>query len=138
MIKEKFVKNSVIEWLKKNQWKITATTYRTHGIDIKANRRGAQYIIECKGETKSPNVSYNESFGQIISEMTHKNIISEMTHKSKSNTNYYGLAFPDTKRYRELFEKKLPDSVRKKLKLRLIFVSQERNICEIKSSQIFV
>lgn len=125
MIKEDFVKLSVIEWLKKSGWKITKITYKKHGIDIKSNHNnGCQYMIECKGETKSPNVSYNESYGQIISVMTHK-----------SNTNYYGLAFPYTKRYRSLFKKNLPDHIRKKLKLRIIFVSKEGDIREIKPSQ---
>ena len=125
---EKFIVNSVIKWLKDNGWKISPVTYKFHGVDIKAyHKNGCQYLIECKGENKSPNVSYNECMGQIISRMIHK-----------SNTNYYGIAFPDIQRYRKMIKEKLPDTIRKKLKLRIIFVNDKREVIEIRSSQRMV
>lgn len=123
-ISEKFVAAKIINWLENKNWKISPITHKLYGVDIKANKNGDQYLIECKGETKSSNVSFNEIFGQIISRMIHK-----------SDTNYYGIAFPDTKRYRDLIRNKLPDPVRKKLKLRIIFVNETGIVREIKSSQ---
>ena len=122
-ISEPFVKENIIKWLRTRGWKISPITYSKFGVDIKASRNGDQYLIECKGETSSPNIDFLTCVGQIL---------SRMTHQSQSTTNYYAIGLPNTERYRELSKKLIPKSIRKKLKLRIIFVDREGKVIEIR------
>ena len=123
-ITEKFVENSIIRWLKERNWKISKVTYKKHYVDIKAERNGDQYFVECNEETASPGTDFLTCLGQIISRMTHK-----------SDTNYYAIGLPKKEIYYKLIKKNLPEIMRKKLKLRIIFVNKEGKVEEIKSSQ---
>jgi len=124
MNEKTFVVPKIIQWLESNGWKISPITYERNGVDIKASKNGDQYIIECKGETKAEGIDFLTCVGQIISRM-----------KQTSDTNYYGLGLPNTQKYKDLAKQQIPEQIRKKLKLRILFVNEDGQVQEIKSSE---
>jgi len=119
-MQETEVMEAVITYLTDRGYKISPETRKRHGIDIKAyhNNNGTQYIIEAKGDTKggsaARHIDFHTCVGQILTRMTRK-----------SDTTYYALAFPISwKKYTE----KIPERVRKLLKLKIMLVDDTKNV----------
>ena len=129
IISEQFVKNSIIKWLNKNDWKIISISEEgRHGIDIKAkhNKYSRYYFIEAKGEpgenVKYPGSKRENSFVQVIGQ-----IVLRMKSKSRD---YYGIGLPIS--YSKKVFSRLPWQLSKKLILNVFFVNKNGEIKLIK------
>ena len=119
-MKENEVKNCLKDWLEKEGYTIAKGTRREDlkYTDIRAHRKnGQQWRIEVKGDTKNIRVDFLTGLGQIITRM--ENPPNEATR--------YALAVPDSKRWQKLISE-VPYWIKKKLKLRLIFVNENGKV----------
>lgn len=135
MIKEKFVKKVMIEWLSRKGWgsNLKAGETKDKGVDIKVkhNRYSRYFLIETKGEgniKESNEVNFIMSLGQII---------TRMTVKGKTRYNY-GLGLPANAAKKAL--RRLPWNVAKKLSLYIFSVDSHGKVTqyswkELKASQ---
>jgi len=125
VISEQFVKNRIITWLGKNNWRcVEISEEGRHGVDIKAkhNKYPRYYYIETKGEpdknVKHPSsrmeVNFVYALGQILLRM-----------KTKSR-NYYAIGLP--KNYSKKVKSRLSSNICKKLNLHIFLVNSEGNI----------
>jgi len=95
LISEKFVKQSIIKWLFRNNWGRNLQTgeLRDKGVDIKVrhNNYARYFLIEAKGEGQSKSwrsqneVNFVYGLGQLITRM-----------KTGKTRYYYGLALPES------------------------------------------
>jgi hypothetical protein len=127
LLPEKFVQNSIIEFLFRNGWGLNLRSKGTdeHGVDIKVrNNKFARYwLIECKGDAstkaKHPGshreVCFNLALGQIITRMK-RDGVSGYKYGYK-----YGVGFPET--FQETLMRRLPYDVCNKLNLYAFFVN---------------
>lgn len=134
VIKEPFVINSLIEYLRLNGWSksLRSAELWEQGVDIKVrNDRFSRYwLIEAKGdpseEVKSPGGSMSSSFNSAVGQ-----IITRMHSKGKRGYKYrykYGVSFPAS--FRKMILKKMPFDVMDKLNLYLFFVNKTNRIGE--------
>lgn len=91
LITEKFVKQSIIKWLFRNNWgrNLEVGELRDRGVDIRVrhNDYARYFLIETKGEGKirqADEVAFVYSLGQIITRM-----------KAGRSRYYYGLGLPE-------------------------------------------
>ena len=118
IMSENFVKNAIIAWLSKNDWKIVSVkTLSEKGVDIEAqySKYSRRFLIETKGHGKIK--QYNErnfifSLGQIVTRM------------KPDAGYYYGLGLPETSAKTAL--RRLPWKVAKKLGLFVFSVQPDK------------
>ncbi len=122
IISENFVKNAIISYLSKNDWKIKEIkTLHEKGVDIIAeySKYSRRFLIEAKGHGKRQQVasdsnSFLVGLGQIITRM-------------KPNTGYYyGLGLPHTSTKTAV--RRLPWKVAKELKLFVFSVDSDKTV----------
>ena len=131
-LSERFVQNSIIEYLFRNGWSrnLRAKGLDEHGVDIKVRHiRYARYwLIECKGDAstkakypKSHEVnSFIFALGQILTRM-----------KSDGQRGYkygykFGVGFPAG--FRDLVISRLPSNVADKLNLYVFLVEKDGSV----------
>lgn len=123
IIKEDFVKNSIIKWLSRNGWgHFQYGNLHERGVDIKAkhNQYPIYYFIETKGQGKirqADEVAFVYSLGQIITRM-----------KTNNTRNKYALGLPDISA--KIALRRLPWQVAKKLLLHVLSIDQNGNVAE--------
>lgn len=123
LLTEKFVKQSIINWLFRNGWghNLRVGELRDRGVDIKVrhNKYSRYFLIETKGEGKikqSNEVAFVYSLGQIITRM-----------KSGGSTRtYYGLGLPTTSA--NIAIRRIPWQVAKKLLLYVFSVDKNGKV----------
>ena len=122
---ERFVKDSIIQWLSKNGWgNFKYGDKHEKGVDIKTSRHrfSEHFWIETKGQGKTTQIDYSYfliALGQIITRM--KKI--EKTTKYK-----FGLGLPYTSA--KIALRRLPWQVAKTLSLYILSVGQSRNVTQ--------
>ena len=128
---EQFVKDSIIMWLSKNNWKnLQYGDKHEKGVDVKANRNrySEHFWIEKKGQGKTKQIDHSYfliSLGQIITRM----------RKINKTTKYkYGLGLPYTSA--KIALRRIPWQVAKTLNLYILSVNQNRNVTECSWSQL--
>ncbi len=122
-ISEKFVKQSIIKWLFRNNWgrNLEVGELRDQGLDIKVrnNKFSRYFLIETKGEGKTRQVSestFVHSLGQIITRM-----------KTGGTTRYYyGLGLPESSA--KIAIRRVPWQVAKKLLFYVFPVSKDGKV----------
>lgn len=120
---EKFVKQSIINWLFRNGWghNLRVGELRDKGVDIKVrhNKYSRYFLIETKGEGKirqGDEVAFVYSLGQIITRM-----------KSGGSTRtYYGLGLPVSSA--NIATRRIPWQVAKKLLLYVFAVDSKGGV----------
>ncbi|MFZ5559494.1 MAG: hypothetical protein ACOZAL_01740 [Patescibacteria group bacterium] len=127
LIREEFVKQSIIKWLIDKNYKISKITNEKFGVDIKAyNYNGEEYIIECKGETKGENsyLDFCTGLGQLILRMD----------KGLKPWKHYALGLPNTGHFHRQIGKykKLPVDIQKFFKIQFLLVNSEGSVVQIK------
>ncbi len=135
LLKEQFVKRSVLKYLEKFGFgdpKEKITDLREKGVDIKLQKLrprliGRYYLVECKGDpsknVKSPegwrSSAMNSAIGQIITRMHTK-------RKALYGGYNYGIAFPYSFKDRVL--KKIPYYVCNRLRLSIFLVNPKGEV----------
>lgn len=126
-ITEKFVKQSVIQWLYRNGWgrNLRAGELRDKGVDIKVrhNNYSRYFLIETKGEGSAKSKSRNSQkethfvygLGQIVTRM-----------KSVHAGYYYGLGLPDS--IAKIAVRRIPKEVAKDLRLYIFSVNKDGRV----------
>lgn len=123
IIKEDFVKNSIIKWLSSNGWgHFQFGNLHEKGVDIKArhNQYPIYYFIETKGQGKirqADEVAFVYSLGQIITRM-----------KTNNTRNKYALGLPDISA--KIALRRLPWQVAKKLLLYVFSIDLNGNVVQ--------
>jgi len=122
-MKEDFVTESIVKWLRNNGYKVSKISLgRQKGPDIKAyHNNGCTYTVEAKGETKNPNVDVEQVLGQLL---------FRMSAKLKS-TNYYAIGIPNKKKYLNII-KKLHKFLVKHLGIKVLIVDEYGVVKEFK------
>jgi len=123
LLTEKFVKQSIINWLFRNGWgrNLRVGELRDKGVDIKVrhNKYSRYFLIETKGEGKirqADEVAFVYSLGQIITRM-----------KTGGSTRYYyALGLPITSA--KIAIRRLPWQVAKKLLLHIFSVDRKGKV----------
>jgi len=135
LLKEQFVKRSVLKYLDKYGFgdpKNKITDLREKGVDIKVQKLrprpcGWYYLVECKGDpskkVKHPNgwrsSATNSALGQIISRM-------HTSRKSLYGGYNFGVAFPYS--FKDKALKKIPYYVCNRLRLSIFLVDNGGNV----------
>ena len=126
-MKESEVKKAVLKWLYRNGWSYAPKIkdLSEHGADIIVRHKNypRYFVVECKGDPEKTrkerykhglrNVYFLTALGQIITRMKPKAMY------------WYGIAFPES--YYSLL-KKLPKPLRRRLRLKVFFVSKEGKV----------
>ena len=127
---EEFVKNSVIKYLSRKEWgtNLHFGSLRDRGVDIKVrhNRYSRYFLIECKGD---PNP---DTFGSVNSgrEVAFNYVLGQIVSRMRSKSKYwYAIGLPDS--MREKIIKRLPKEVCKKLRLKILLVSENGKVEEL-------
>lgn len=123
LISEKFVKQSIIKWLFRNNWgrNLEVRELRDQGVDIRVrhNKYARYFLIETKGESKlrqGQEVAFVYSLGQVITRM-----------KTGGSTRYYyGLGLPESSA--KIAVRRVPYQVAKKLLLYIFSVSRNGKV----------
>ncbi|TSC81999.1 MAG: hypothetical protein G01um101420_529 [Parcubacteria group bacterium Gr01-1014_20] len=123
LLTEKFVKQSIINWLFRNGWgtNLRVGELRDKGVDIRVrhNKYSRYFLIETKGEgiiRQSMEVAFIYSLGQIITRM-----------KTDGSTRYYfGLGLPES--CASIALRRLPWQVAKKLLLYVFSVDKNGKV----------
>jgi len=122
LISEKFVKQSIIKWLFRNNWgrNLEVGELRDHGVDIRVrhNNYARYFLIETKGEGKikqADEVAFIYSLGQIITRM-----------KTGRARYYYGLGLPESSA--KIAIRRVPWQVAKKLLLYIFSVDKSGKV----------
>ena len=135
LLKEQFVKRSVLKYLEKEGFgdpRERITDLGERGVDIKVQKLrpkpcGWYYLVECKGDpnekAKHPSgwrsSATNSALGQIISRM-HTN------RKSLYGGYNYGVAFPYS--FKDKVLKKIPYYVCNRLRLSIFLISPKEEV----------
>ena len=132
LLKEQFVKKSVLKYLDKYGFgdpKQKITELYERGVDIKVKHKhfGRYYLVECKGDpgekVKHPNgwrsSATNSALGQIISRM-------HTSRKSPYGGYNFGVAFPYS--FKDKALKKIPYYVCNRLRLSIFLVDNGGNV----------
>jgi len=122
LISEKFVKQSIIKWLFRNNWgrNLEVGELRDRGVDIRVrhNNYARYFLVETKGEGKirqADEVAFVYSFGQIITRMR----VGQARY-------YYGLGLPEVSA--KIAIRRVPWQVAKKLLLYIFSVSRDGRV----------
>ena len=122
VISEKFVKQSIIKWLFRNNWgrNLEVGELRDRGVDIRVrhNDYARYFLIETKGEGKirqADEVAFVYSLGQIITRM-----------KAGRARYYYGLGLPEVSA--KIAIRRVPWQVAKKLLLYIFSVDKSGKV----------
>jgi len=122
LISEKFVKQSIIKWLFRNNWgrNLEVGELRDRGVDIRVrhNDYARYFLIETKGEGKirqADEVAFVYSLGQIITRM-----------KAGRARYYYGLGLPEVSA--KIAIRRVPWQVAKKLLLYIFSVDKSGKV----------
>ena len=130
MLTEEFVENKTIEYLKSKGYQIDLPLVSTrHGVDIATHfneKTKKRYLIECKGTPKGK-YPQSQTYSYFVQ------AIGQLILRSKSESDKYGLAFPDLPYFRKLIEK-LPKSSIEILQLD-VFIVKEDGTVEFRSSK---
>jgi|SRR3989344_2152806 len=129
-IDEKFVKKSIIKWLGRKGYSrsLRHGELSEHGVDIKVrhNNYPRYFLIECKGD---PNP---DTFGSVNSgrEVAFNYVLGQIVSRMRSKSKYwYAIGLPDS--MREKIIKRLPKEVCKKLRLKILLVSENGKVEEL-------
>jgi len=121
-LSEKFVKQSIIKWLFRNNWgrNLEVGELRDRGVDIRVrhNDYARYFLIETKGEGKirqADEVAFVYSLGQIITRM-----------KAGRARYYYGLGLPEASA--KIAIRRVPWQVAKKLLLYIFSVDKSGKV----------
>ncbi len=126
LLTEKFVQNSIIEYLFHKGWSrnLRSKGKKEHGVDIKVrnNKVSRYWLIECKGDA-SKNAKYPRSHREVCFNLALGQIITRMKTDGKRGYKYrykYGVGFPTS--FEDLIVRRLPYDVCDKLNLYAFFV----------------
>jgi len=132
LLREKFVQDSIIEYLYKNGWskKMRAKGLKEHGVDIKVqNDKVSRYwLIEVKGDA-SPKAKYPRSHREVNFNLAIGQIITRMHTTGGRSYKYrykYGIGYPST--FKDIVTRRLPYDVCDKLNLYIFFVDAKGNV----------
>lgn len=121
-LSEKFVKQSIIKWLFRNNWgrNLEVGELRDRGVDIRVRHNDyvRYFLIETKGEGKirqADEVAFVYSLGQIITRM-----------KAGRARYYYGLGLPEVSA--KIAIRRVPWQVAKKLLLYIFSVDKSGRV----------
>jgi len=114
---EEEVKRNVENWLKASGWDVQVNWGAGRGIDIEARRGNQRWVIEAKGSGSSKPTK-NTHFSVLL---------GEALQRMDDPYTRYGIAFPDTNRYRKLWAK-LPALAKSRLRLEVLFVRSDGRI----------
>ncbi len=118
---EEFVKRKIEKWLKENDFpKPQVHKKEKHGVDIKAKHatQGIYYLIEAKGEGKSPSVD----------EGNLKNALGQIVTRYEVKSYKYAIGLPEDSAKK--LKKKVPYLAAKALNLRILSVGPKGNVEE--------
>jgi hypothetical protein len=125
IISEQFVKNTIIGWLNKNNWRIISISEEgKHGVDIKARhtKYARYYFIETKGDP-GKNVKYPDSRREVSFIQVLGQIILRIKSKSRD---YYAIGLPIS--YSRKVFNRLPWQLSKKLILNVFLVDKDKKV----------
>jgi len=132
LLTEKFVQDSIIEYLYKNGWskKMRAKGLKEHGVDIKVqNDKVSRYwLIEVKGDA-SPKAKYPRSHREVNFNLAIGQIITRMHTTGGRAYKYrykYGIGYPST--FKDIVTRRLPYDVCDKLNLYIFFADAKGNV----------
>ena len=117
---EDAVKRFLVNYLKSNGWTTKVAWGRAKGVDIRAKKNDAIWLIEVKGTGSYPQMRVNFFL----------NAIGEIIQRMEDSKFKYSLAFPDLPQYRNLWNR-VPTHAKRKLELSVLFVSEDGEIEEL-------
>ena len=124
-VHEDEVKSFLVDFFKKNGWEILNVKYgHEKGVDFEAQKGNLRWKIEVKSEYKKTQANRNSFLG----------VWGEILTRIDDDKIYYGIAFPDTQRYRELYAQITPKA-RKRVKIFVLFCKIEKHA--LKNINIF-
>lgn len=123
LLNEDEIKCALSQYFKDKCWEIISVQYgNKKGIDFEAKKDKLRWKIEVKSEYERPQANRNsflEVWGEILTRMDNPEMDNTETH--------YGVAFPDTKRYRELCEQ-ITSEAKKRIRVFILFFKIEGNV----------
>ena len=121
LLSDKLIKQILENYLVARGWDIAVSTVTDRGIDIKAKRDTASWIIRANF-FKPPREGIVISFVSVLGE-----ILQRMDDPSKK----YSVAFPDIKPFRRLWDR-LPTLAKDSMGITALFVNQTGTVNEIR------
>lgn len=119
-LREEFVKNSIIIWLTRNEWKVLKiSSLQGQGVDIKAKKGNRYFFIETKGESEKSQgneVRFVYGLGQIVTRMS---VIAKHAY-------IYALASPSS--VAKIAVRRIPWQIARKLSLYVFSVSKDGKV----------
>ena len=130
VLSEKFVRKSIILWLRRKGWgrNLEERPEGEHGPDIRVrhNRYARYYFVETKGDPDPKRVKFPSSRREVSFMYAIGQIITRMKPKAFYK---YALGFPES--YRDLVLRRIPWGLCQKLHLSVLLVNKEGKVEEI-------
>ena len=118
-LSEDEIKQSIKEYLDKNNWNASIAWGQKPGIDIDAHRNGVRWIIEVKGHGTLNPMRVNYFLA----------VLGELLQRMDDSNAKYSIALPDLQQFRNLWIK-LPRLAKQKTGISCLFVDSTGNIRE--------
>jgi hypothetical protein len=112
-LSEDRLKEGLRAWLEHAGWAVEIADGRTHGIDVRATRNGASWIIEVKGRGSSQPMRVNYFIG----------ILGELLQRMHDPGARYSIALPDLQQFRRLWER-LPRLAKERTRISALFINE--------------
>lgn len=119
-MREDFVKESLKQWLTSDGWTTNIAWGKTQGIDVEAKKAGGRWLIEAKGEGVIPQACRNSFF----------TVLGDILQRMNDPTAKYSIALPDTKVFRNLWQR-LPTTAKDRLQLSLLLVDDQGKVTHL-------
>jgi hypothetical protein len=119
-LSEDRLKHHLREWFRSNGWDAHVAWGHERGIDIKAMRNGANWVVEVKGIGSRPEMRVNYFIG----------ILGETLQRMHDPTAKYSIALPDVPQFRRLWER-LPLLAKQRTQISALFVSANGTVTEV-------
>jgi hypothetical protein len=114
------VKRFLEKWLIASGWQVQVAWGQTPGVDIKAHKASAVWLIEVKGAGSRSAMRVNYFLSAL----------GELLQRMDKPDASYSIAFPDMQQFRRLWDR-LPALARQRMQVSALFVDQAGNVVRV-------